>query len=206
MPKAKRSECRSWAAVSWLLWAGACWAAAAVQAQTPSVLDVVEGAKQTKLQEYNKSLNDAYKAAPGALPDAPKAGPALPDAPPAVLAPPVLRAIYGVNQLIEAEVLFDGQSHSLYSDDARAEIDPWTYGLVFREGVLLVQKPLSAKQSNLLGSLSERGVERLISCKKLDLPRNRCLFLAASKASTGTLAPPRGASAPFSGALPPLPR
>jgi hypothetical protein len=176
-----------------------------VQAQTPSVLDVVESAKQTKLQEYNKSLSDAYKPAPGALPAGPKAGPALPDAPPAVLAPPVLRAIYGVNQLIEAEVLFDGQSHSLYSDDARAEIGPWTYGLVFREGVLLVQKPLNADQSSLLDSLSEQGLERLISCKKLGLPRNRCLFLAASKASTGTLAP-RGASASFSGALPPLPR
>ncbi len=208
MPKARCFE-RGSAHVSWRLLVGLWLAAASVQAQTPSLLDMVESAKQTKLLEQSKALMDAYKPAPPVSPPA-AAAPAMPSGPalagpvPSVGAP-VLRAIYGVNDLIEAEVVFDGQSYSLYSDDARAEIGPWAYGVVFRDGVLLVRKPLNAKQSSLLDSLSDREQERLISCKKLGLAPTHCLFLPASKASTGTMPALRTTSS-STGVLPPLPR
>lgn len=207
MPRAKCFKKRASAAWGWLLTACACLVASAVQAQAPSLLDVVESAKQTKLLEQSKALIDAYKATPANPPAAaarPPAGAQVPTPAAPVAAAPVLRAIYGVNHLLEAEVVLDGQSYSLYSDDARADIGPWTYGVVFREGVLLVRKPLNAKQSGVLDGLSDQGLERLISCKKLGLPQTQCLFLPASKASTGSISPTRAASTSM-GALPPLP-
>lgn len=185
---------------------GCAGAASRLHAQTPSMQDVVESAKQAKLHEYNKSLGEAYKPVPlpgAAAPVAAGGRPAeLPPVP--ALAPPVLRAIYGVNQLIEAELLFDGRSYSVYSDDERVDIGLWRYGHVFREGVLLLQKPLSPGQSARLEDWSRKGQERLISCSRLDLPQERCLFLLAGKASSGVVPPARAVFA-SPGALPPLP-
>lgn len=208
MPKAKFFERRPSSAKGCWLAAGICLWTSVLHAQTPSLQDMVDSAKQAKQQEHSKALSDAYKPVPAALPAAPKTGAAPPPAPLAAVAPalPVLRAIYGVNQLIEAEVVFDGQSYSLYSDEARVDIGPWTYGVVFHEGVLLVQKPLNAIQSGLLDSWSDQGLERLISCQRLGLTRNNCLFLPASKASSGAVAASRTAPAPAAGVLPPLPR
>lgn len=182
---------------------GASMTMSVANAQMPSVMDVINVAKESKAQESSKSLLGLTAKSGGA---SVQPGTILPAAPVTVVDPPVLRAIYGVNQLIEAELVFGGQSYSLYSDSKRVAIGPWTYGVVFHEGVLLTKKPLNSKQSSQIHAMSEQGLERLISCKELGLSNNSCLFLAASKGSVGTSLSVRASSSAPTGILPPLPR
>jgi hypothetical protein len=162
-------------------------------AQQPSVDDVVEAAKLSKMRDYSKSLSDIYKSAapvaatptppppPGANPSR---VPAVPSQAP-VLETPVLRAIFGVNQTLEAELVFDGQSYSVYSDESSVEIGQWTYGRVFQGGVLLARAPFNQIQSAIFDSALEQKSDRLLSCGKLGLKKSHCLVLLTGKASSG---------------------
>lgn len=181
-------------------------------AQSPSLSDVVETAKQAKLQEYSKSISDSYKGAPAFDATPPKGSVAKPSDVSVPIAPqslPLLRAIYGVNDILEAELLLDGQSFSIYSDDERFEIGPWTHGRVFHDGVLLLRAPLSDTQRRLIDGLAVKGFGRTMSCSKLGLKRAKCLVLTTNKASSGVVAtvPSVGArgSSTSNPPLPPLP-
>ncbi len=181
-------------------------------AQAPSLSDVVETTKQAKLQEYSKSLSDTFKSTPSADSLPPKGMPGRStESPLPVISQslPVLRAIYGVNQLLEAEILFDGQSFSIYSDDDRVEVGQWSHGRVFHDGVLLLRSPLTVIQKQLIEGLGEKGIGRALSCSKLGLKRSNCLVLLTNKASSGvastvTSSVPRGPSS-ANAPLPPLP-
>lgn len=181
------------------------------KAQSPMLLDVVETAKLSKLKEQSKALSDAYRPVPGSevAPQKPPSGRVSDVVAPAfVPAAPLLRAIYGVNQTVEAELFFDGQSYSVFSDDERIEIGPWTHVRVLQDTVILIRSPLTANQTGLLAQLSEQGLERRISCLRLGLKKANCLVLVANKASIGVPPVPavnasRGSNA--SALIPPLP-
>jgi hypothetical protein len=181
-------------------------------AQSPSLSDVVESAKQAKLQEYGKSLSDTFKSTPATDVPPPRGLPSKTiDNPLPVPAQPVpvLRAIYGINELLEAELMLDGQSYSIYSDDERIEVGQWTHGRVFHDGVVLLRAPLTVTQMQLVAGPSEGGIGRKLSCSRLGLKRSHCLVLMTNKASSGTATPvptvvPRGTSA-GNAPLPPLP-
>lgn len=209
MQKVRATEWRSTAVGLLLLAAIACRAAVA---QQPTLVDVVETAKQSKLRDFSKSISDAYKpTTPVSIPPSPAGGAArvavAPTPLPTVDAP-MLRAIFGVNELLEAELVLDGQSHSVYSDDPKVDIGHWTHARIFQSGVLLTRAPLNQTQSSLLDTIVAQGAERLMSCGKLGLKKSHCLVLLAGKASSGInnssySGIARGpASAPL---LPPLP-
>ncbi|MGY0195322.1 hypothetical protein ACWA7J_09620 [Leptothrix sp. BB-4] len=209
MPKGKHSDLPlllGWGFLLFFVFVGS------TKAQAPSLLDVVETAKQVKLQELSKSLTDAYKQSP--TPEMPVPKPTTRSIEPPMVAAPVqalpsLRAIYGVNQLIEAELVLDGVSYSIYSDEVRIEVGPWTYGHVFRDGVVLSRLPLNSRQVGLLAGLGIDAQGRMINCNKLGLKNSNCLILTANKASSGLPAPvavsSNRSSSPNAGNLPPLP-
>ncbi len=196
----------------WLILLFIIGALGSVRAQAPSLADVVESTKQAKLQEYSKSLSDTFRSAPSIDPAPPKGMPGrLIENPLPVPAQslPVLRAIYGVNQLLEAELLLDGQSFSIYSDDERVELGQWTHGRVFHDGVLLLRAPLTVTQRQWIEGLGEKGIGRSISCSRLGLKRSHCVVLTTNKASSGvastaTSSVSRGPAA-ANASLPPLP-
>jgi hypothetical protein len=181
-------------------------------AQSPFLQDVVDSTKQSKLTEQTKSLLDALRPGPAVESSVPKNGPGKPPEIAAPLTPPaapVLRAIYGINQTLEAEIVLDGHSYSIFSDDERIEIGPWNHGRVMPDSVLLLRAPLTVKQIDVVEQLRQLGMERRISCQRLGLKNVNCLFLTANKASSGVVPTPvinsaRGSSSATP--LPPLPR
>ncbi len=186
-----------------------------VMAQSPSLSDVVETTKKTKLQELNKNLSDSFKVTPSVDVSQPRGSVARPSEGPLSIPSqlsqslPLLRAIYGINEVLEAELLLDGQSFSIYSDDERIEVGPWTHGHVFHDGVLLLRAPLNDTQKKLIDGSTEKGLGRLMSCSRLGIKRSRCLLLMTNKASSGVAVPvpsggSRGAST-SNAPLPPLP-
>ncbi len=209
MPKGRHSDLPlllGWGFLLFVVFVGS------TKAQAPSLLDVVETAKQVKLQELSKSLTDAYKQSP--TPEVPVPKPTNRSIEPPMVASPVqslpsLRAIYGINQLIEAELVLDGASYSIYSDEVRIEVGPWTHGHVFRDGVVLSRLPLNSSQVGLLADLGIDAQGRMITCNKLGLKKSNCLILTANKASSGLPATvavsSNRPSSPNAGNLPPLP-
>jgi hypothetical protein len=211
MPKAKCIELgrRSWGPCLLGISMGLGVCVAQAQTTPPSLGDVVDTAKKAKAQEFSKSLNDAFRSPPGApsAPDVPGPTgsplPAPPPPPPPPPNPPMLRAIYGVNHLIEAEVVFDGQAYAIHSMEPRVAIGPWRFGLVSPQGVHLFQKPLTPKQLTQLSSWTDETSASVLDCRVLGMTKNQCLFLPVIKASVDT--PPPARSSASSLDFPPLP-
>jgi len=211
MPKVKciKLGLRSWerGLLGFSVWLG--FFAAHAQSQAPSLSDVVDTAKKAKAQEYSKSLNDAFKAVPAApsLSSVPTVPGSLSSSiiplPPPAPSLPVLRAVYGVNHLIEAEVVFDGQAYAINSMDPRVEIGPWRFGVVTPRGVHLFQKPLTPKQLTQLSSWTDESPTSALHCRALGMNKSACLFLPVIKASADTPSVARSSAASME--FPPLP-
>lgn len=184
MPKARTTE-SDW--VGWLVGSMLLGLVTGAAAQAPSLMDVVETSKQTKMKEQSKALSDAFRPTPPV-----DVGPSRPTGKPVDVMPlpepaaPVLRAIYGVNQTLEAEVVYDGQSHSVYSDDERTEIGPWRHARVMPDSVVLSRAPLTSFQREQIDEWRDSGMERRITCARLGLKAASCLVLRANKASSGS--------------------
>jgi hypothetical protein len=148
-------------------------------AQDLDLASLVKLSKQMRAKELSDSLNRNTAAAATAAPVGTVGSFNVPPPPPPPPPePPILKMVLGVNDVMQAEVAYDGQWFVLRQGmPPAAGLGPWKYSYVFSDGALLTTKPVNLSaarqaQPELTEPLSEKPV-----CQWLKLSIKQCLFL-----------------------------
>jgi hypothetical protein len=167
-----------------LFFALICWGAHLhSHAEELDLASLVKLAKQAKAKELADSMNReivAVSPTPIPLPNA--AGQSKKSQPSPPPAPPVLKYLYGFNDRLQADVVYNGKAITLSNDSRSANLGSWAHHYIFTEGVLLTLVPLAFSaaehaRTELLGNMSRQPV-----CQLLGMSDKQCLFLVPSQA------------------------
>ncbi len=157
------------------------WGVAAhVDAQELDLSSLVKLSKQMRAKELAESLgrnnvgstptNSSFNAPP-------------PPPPPPPPEPPVLKVVLGVNDSLQAEVTYDGQTHIL-SQGVHPDkgLGPWKNSHLFTEGVLLTTVPVDLQAAKEAVPELAEPLRRKPVCQWLKLTGQQCLFLVPAPA------------------------
>ncbi len=153
---------------------------------------VVKLAKQAKAKELLDSMKPPSD--PGLTNGSPavatkKEVPIKPPPPPPPL-PPVLKAIYGVNGDLQADLVYEGSMVVLTNNDSPDSlgVGGWKNGYVFSDGVLLSTTVISRATLEDISFKAQGQLGRKPVCKFLNYSDKQCLFLTPSLARADSVA------------------